>query len=81
MKKQKYKSIDDCMKSVWDKFADLNHQTVNNEHHAPSKVMQKINKELSQKYIPKPITYFANYGINPICGKPISCLSHTRTVT
>jgi hypothetical protein len=65
MKKQKYESIADRTKSVWDKFADLYHQTVDNEHHVPPKVMQKINEELSLKYIPKPITFFPIYADQP----------------
>ena len=65
MKKQKYQSIADRTKSVWDKFGDLYHQTVDEEHHVPPKVMKKINEELSQKHIPKPITYFPIYADQP----------------
>ena len=34
-------------------------------HHIPTKVMQKINKELSQKYTLKPITFFPIYANQP----------------
>ena len=65
MKNQKYESIADWTKSVWDNFADLYHQTMDNEHHVPHKVIQKINDELLQKYMLKRIMFFPIYAGQP----------------
>ena len=57
MKNQKYQRIADRTNFQWNKFGNLYHPTIHKEHHVPKKIMQKINEELTQKYIPKPIIY------------------------